>query len=238
MRATSGAGAGPDMKRIRKVLPIVTVVAGIGLSVLIYYVTGRHPASVLPGVVYVVATLAQAYTPAGRDLAGLIGLGVVSLAGIAGMALQLYYLGGHNPQALLLTFLLVVGTLGRVAGYIDDLVPAGRAEYATLVAVAAAVGVLVVRFFTDTDDPGSLVHGSLFLVAAAVFMIGQRIQGPGRFALCALVVAVSAGVLYFLAISSAGAVPILLGAVFVAGLLGALVLGGRPVLANAPDRAE
>ncbi|WP_285504026.1 hypothetical protein [Actinokineospora sp. NBRC 105648] len=213
--------------------PILVVLVTIGVSALMFVVSGRHPAAVLPGLVYLAAFSALVWSAAGADLPGRIALGVVALVASVEISVLLYYQGGHNAQSLFSGFFAAVGVAGAL---VDSLVrrASGPASVLPLVAVAAAAGLALHQVFSTPDDPSALVFGGLFLLAAVVFLVSGQAAGPGRFAAGALVCAVSAALVYFLAVSGRGAVPLVLGVLFLVALLAALVLTGRGGSAERP----
>ncbi|SDD47753.1 YccS family putative transporter [Actinokineospora iranica] len=216
----------------------LVAVAAVGMTAFMFTLAGRHPAALVPGIVYLVALAALAFSPAGRALAGRIGLGVVlAVAAVAMMGL-LFVQGGRNPNSLVfgLMFLLAAIVLTARAPA-RAMAEAGLPAILAMAASGFAGGITVQLFVAARGDTSSLVFGGLFLLAAVVFQVGLRLPNPARFAVGAVVVAFSAALLYFLVVSGRGGASIGLAALFVAALIGSLAAAGAPRSADpAGDR--
>ncbi|WP_026424152.1 hypothetical protein [Actinokineospora inagensis] len=95
--------------------------------------------------------------------------------------------------------------------------------------VVLALAITAAPFAAGTGSTRRVVLGGLYLVQAVVFLVSGRASGPGRFAGGVLVVAVAVGLTYLQAITGAGALAVVLGAVFaVAAIAGISLSGARP----------
>ncbi|MCG8916649.1 hypothetical protein L6E12_12695 [Actinokineospora sp. PR83] len=206
-----------------RALAVLAVVGAVAMGAFLFELTGRHPAGVLPGLVYLVAAVVLVWTPSGHELADRVALGLVLVVASIVMMGVLFFFGGRNPGSLLSGVVFLLAALVLLVG--SEVRPGrGFTPPAVLPVLAVLVAGVITgwAFVTDDADPGALVHGSLLLVAVTVFLAGRRARGPGRFAVGAAVCAVSVGIVYFLAVSGGGVVPVVLGAVFLAALVGSL----------------
>ncbi|MBM7770295.1 hypothetical protein JOD54_000499 [Actinokineospora baliensis] len=92
--------------------------------------------------------------------------------------------------------------------------------------LATAAVAAVVPVFVAGANTTRVVLGALFALVAVVVLLGRRSSGPGRFATAVLGLAVAAGLTYFQAISGAGLVGALCGALFLVAVLVSAVLPG------------
>ncbi|WP_156757900.1 hypothetical protein [Actinokineospora pegani] len=209
-------------RAVYRLLGVFAVLASIGLAVYLSWVT-RSPGAALPALVYLAATAVLVWSPSGHALPDRVALGLVLVSGAVTAMLVLSLSGdrGLAPLAFGTVFLLAAAALLVGSGVTAGGLPRVQAVL-PVVAVALAGVVAVWRLVAESGDPSALWHGCLLLLAAVVFLAGRHAAGPGRFAVGAAVCALSVAVVYFLAVSAGGAVPVALGAVFVAALVGSL----------------
>ncbi|MGX7824330.1 hypothetical protein ACTG9Q_04490 [Actinokineospora sp. 24-640] len=217
-----------------KVLPILLVAGALGGAVLAARVTGEFAAALVP-LAFAAAVAVSSWAAAGRVLPGRLALGVVQVA--AGLALggALFVHGGRDPLATVSGFLLVVPALVLMLTRPVDTTPRPATAYAPVVAAGLAALLLAVRFIAESGDAGSLLFGGLYLLVAVLLAASGGAEGPARFAVGALAAAVSVGLLYFLAISGAGGLPVLLAALFTASAVAGIGPVGKPRSAEPAD---
>ena len=206
-----------------RALAVLAVAGALGMAAFLFVLTGRHPAGVLPGLVYLAAAVVLVWTPSGHELADRVALGLVLVVASIEMMGVLFAFGGRSPSSLLFGVVFLLAALALLVG--SSVAPGrGFTPAAVLPVLAVLVaGVITVWTFLAADaGAGSLLHGNLLLLAVTAFLAGRRAPGPGAFAVGVAVCAVSVGVVYFLAVSGGGVAPVVLGAVFLAALVGSL----------------
>ncbi|MGQ0839127.1 hypothetical protein [Actinokineospora sp.] len=215
---------GDQRGTVGKLLPAVLCVAAVGVAVFLFTLSDGDPVVLLPGVVYLVATAAMAWSPAGAAFAPRLGLGLVLAGASVAMAGVAFVLAGRNPNSMVFGLFLLVGALGLTFGGRVG-ADSGRdlVRWVPLAAVVGGLGVLAVTFVAARGEPSSLVFGCLFLLAAVVMLVGASATGPARFAVGAAVVAASVALTYFLAVSGRTPVSLVFAALFLVSVLGMLV---------------
>ncbi|UVS82129.1 hypothetical protein [Actinokineospora sp. UTMC 2448] len=195
---------------VHKVLPLVLVLGALGFGVMT--ATGTRPVAVLPSLCFAAAVVA-ALSPAGRTLPGRIALGVVLVTAAAAITAVFVTTRDSDLTAVLIGLaLLAVALVWLLSG---ETVRAAWpvTAYAPAVAAVSAALLMAVRFVQTSAQASSLLHGGLSLLIAVLLAVASGTAGPARFALGALGVALSAALVYFLAIGGPGVPAIALAAV-------------------------
>ncbi|OLR90605.1 hypothetical protein BJP25_28745 [Actinokineospora bangkokensis] len=204
-------------------MAVLSVLGSVALGAYLVVVAHGHPAAALPAVAFLVGVLVLVLSGSGHVLPDRVALGLVLVSASVAVTAELFFLGGRTLRPLLAVVLMLLATAVLLVG--SAVRPGGSPVLAAAlppVAAVAAGAVAPWRLVATGGEPGALVHGSLLLIAVAVFLAGRRAEGPGRFAVGALVCAVAVAVVYFLAVSGGGVVPVALGAVVVVALIGSL----------------
>ncbi|MGW5053252.1 hypothetical protein [Actinokineospora sp. NPDC004072] len=193
-------------------LPPATALAAVGMAVLMATATG-HPAAVLPAAAVAAAALAVGYTPAGATFPGRVALGVVLVAAAVAIMGVMFLVDGRDPAGLAYGAAFLVASVALLFSGRVDTSPRPVTAYAPAVAAVAGALLLAIQYLGASGAVAALWHGGLALLLAVLLAVASAAGGPARFALGALGVALSAALLYFLAITGPGAAAVAVAAV-------------------------
>ncbi len=202
-------------------LPLVACVAAAAASV---YAVLAHsfPAVIAPPAAYAAAHVVAARAAAGRTAPGRMALGVVMVAAPLVYAGALSTMDGGDPVGLGIGgFLLLCAMPALLFGRVEP-GPRPLTAYAPLVASVCAALLAAAGLVIDPRGAAVLAIGGGYLVLAVLVTAASGAAGPTRFAMGVLWAALSVTGVYLLALTAAGPVVVVLGAVVTAACVAAI----------------
>ncbi|WP_436492359.1 hypothetical protein [Actinokineospora sp. HUAS TT18] len=225
---------GQSTSSVVKLLPPLAVAAALGIAVFLFLVTGRHPATLAPALVYLAALITMVWTPVGRLQVSRIGLGVLLVGASVAMMAVMYVEGGRNLTSLNFGgMFLITAVAVTFFGAAGEKPAHAAADWLPLLgAVGAAVA--MTELYVYTANLSTLVIGGLFAVVSIITLAAATTAGPPKFAIGLVAVAVAVGLIYLSAISGAVVPGIVLGGLVLVSAGQLLGAGVRPAQQSAP----